>query len=89
MKKEKKENIFKTVYEKKETHLNAPIISCIGRSEIFIENYRGIIECNEELIKISTSIGLLYIEGENLWIKDFSKECLKVFGKFENISYRG
>lgn len=89
MKKEKVEKVIQKVYEKKDTHLNAPILTTVGRSELFLENYKGIIECNECCIKINTSIGIVNIIGNDLWVKEFRKECLKIFGKIENISFKG
>ncbi len=89
MKKEKKEKVFGKVYEKRDTHLNAPIITSIGKSELFLENYKGILECTEEIIKISTSVGVINIKGSNLWVKEFSKDNLKIFGKFESICFKG
>ncbi len=89
MKKEKKEKIFGKIYEKRDSHLNAPIITAIGRSELFLENYKGILECTEEIIKINTSVGTINIMGTSLWVKEFSKDSLKIFGKFENICFKG
>ncbi len=79
---------FKNNDIKKDTNLNAPIITIIGRSEIFLENYKNILEYNEQCIKINTSVGGLHIFGTNLWIKKMTDESLTIYGKFLDISYK-
>ncbi len=73
---------------KKDSVLNAPIITFIGKSEAFIENYKGIIEYTETSIKINTSLGELFIQGDDLWIRQMNEESLTVFGKICNITYK-
>ena len=42
-----------------------PVISMLGDCEVFIENYRGILEYSSEYLKVSTKIGII----ENLLTK--------------------
>jgi sporulation protein YqfC len=65
----------------------APIITALGRSEVCIENYKGILEYNNSLIKILTKIGNLHIEGKNLTISYFTNDEMKITGVINNISY--
>lgn len=65
----------------------APIITALGRSEVCIENYKGILEYNNTLIKILTKIGNLHIEGKNLTISYFTNDEMKITGVIHNISY--
>ncbi len=82
-----KEKYKNSIY-KKDNVLNAPIITFIGKSEAFIENYKGIIEYTEIGIKISTAIGELNILGDDLWIKQMNEESLTIYGKLESITYK-
>lgn len=65
----------------------APIVTAIGRSEVCIENYKGILEYNSALIKILTKIGSIHIEGKNLNISYFTNEEMKITGMIHNITY--
>lgn len=66
--------------------LNLPLITIIGRSKINIENFKSILEYSTIKIRISTSCGILKIEGTELYLKEFSKEKISIKGnilKFE------
>lgn len=65
----------------------APIVTAIGRSEVCIENYKGILEYNSALIKILTKIGSIHIEGKNLNIAYFTNEEMKITGMIHTINY--
>ncbi len=78
---------FQSIQVKKQNTLNAPIVTVIGVREIFLENYKNIMEYSEELIKINTSVGLLKIQGVDLWIKKMNNESLTIYGDIGQISY--
>ena len=42
-----------------------PVISMLGDCEVFIENYRGILEYSSEYLKVSTKIGNIRVSGSN------------------------
>ncbi|MFU0828051.1 MAG: Sporulation protein YqfC [Lachnoclostridium sp.] len=65
----------------------SPIVTAIGRSEVCIENYKGILEYNSGLIKVLTKNGSIHIEGRNLTISYFTNEEMKITGMIHNISY--
>lgn len=68
--------------------LNLPLITIVGRSKINIENFKSILEYSNVKIKISTSCGILKIEGTSLYLKEFSKDKIYIKGnilKFEFI----
>jgi len=60
--------------------LNLSHIELIGNREIFIENYKGIIEYTDTLIRVNTNPGPLKIEGKMLEIKNVSQEMLHIAG---------
>ncbi|MDF2952446.1 MAG: hypothetical protein K0S18_2029 [Anaerocolumna sp.] len=65
----------------------APIITAIGRNELYLENYKGIIEYNENIIRVLTGIGKVQIEGKNLNIDFFTNDEMKITGIIHNIQY--
>lgn len=68
--------------------LGAPIITATGRNEICLENYKGIIEYNGNLIKVQTKTCKICIEGERLNIDYFTNDEMKISGYINSIYYR-
>lgn len=68
--------------------LGAPILTATGRNGICLENYKGIIEYNGNLIKVQTKICKICIEGENLNIDYFTNDEMKISGYINAIYYR-
>lgn len=71
----------------KEAVLNLPLITILGREELFIENYKGIIEYSEETVRVSTGIGVLKIDGRGLFLKSILAESITLTGTFAAIQY--
>ncbi|MCI8342284.1 MAG: sporulation protein YqfC [Firmicutes bacterium] len=71
----------------KETVLNLPLMTILGREELFIENYKGIIEYGDETVRISTGIGVVKIEGRGLFLKSILPESITLMGTFTSIEY--
>jgi sporulation protein YqfC len=65
----------------------APIITAIGRNELYIENYKGILEYNSKSIRILTKIGRINIEGKNLNIEYFTNDEMKIIGMIFSIDF--
>jgi len=63
------------------------VITIRGQGELFVENYRGILECSETLIWISTKNFRLCIEGRNLTVAYYNNDEMKVTGTIEHISF--
>ena len=66
---------------------NLPLISVIGSEEFTIENYKGIVEYSEEIVRISTLSGIIKIEGKKLELMEITKEILSVKGTIVKIEY--
>lgn len=71
----------------KEIALNLPIISIIGNEDISITNYKGIIEYNEELIRIGSGSGTIRLEGARLVLRQITSEGVTVTGKIKKIEF--
>lgn len=66
----------------------APIITATGRNELCLENYKGIIEFNSNLIRIQTKLCRICIEGKNLNILYFTEDEMKITGYINTIYYQ-
>lgn len=63
------------------------VITIRGNEEIFIENYKGILECSETLIWISTQNFRLCMKGKHLSVAYYTNDEMKVTGNIEQISF--
>ena len=66
----------------------APIITATGRNELCLENYKGIIEYNDNLIKVQTKVCRICIEGKNLNILYFTEDEMRITGYIQAIYYQ-
>ena len=71
----------------KEIILNLPVISMIGNEDISISNYKGVIEYNDELVKISAGNGIIRLEGAGLTLKQITSENISVAGRIKKIEF--
>ena len=71
----------------KEIVLNLPLITLYGNEELNLENYKGIVEYTNERIRISTSKGVLKIEGRSLLLKQVTSENISVTGSIIKIEF--
>ncbi len=71
----------------KEIMLDLPLISLVGREEITLENYKGVLEYGEERLRVGTAAGILCLRGKELCLKQLSAECMVVTGKIEGIDF--
>lgn len=65
--------------------LDAPRVTIIGNFELGIENHRGLIEYNDNCVRVNTSIGVFKLTGSNLSIKNIDLEEIVITGSIENI----
>lgn len=66
----------------------APIITATGRNEICLENYKGIIEYNGNLVKVQTKACKICIEGKQLNIPYFNEDEMCITGYIQTIHYQ-
>jgi sporulation protein YqfC len=66
----------------------APIITATGRNELSLENYKGIIEYNGNLIKVQTKLCRICIEGKQLNILYFTEDEMRITGYIQAIYYQ-
>lgn len=82
-----KKNIAQALELPKEVMLNLPLITLVGREQLSIENYMGIIEYSCEQIRLNTNCGALKIIGKNLFVKEITSENIEVYGTIFSLEY--
>ena len=82
-----RKNVTEALELPKEIMLNLPLISLIGREEVTVENYKGILEYGEDVVRIGTAAGVFRLRGKNFCLKQLSAECLVVTGSVESMEF--
>ena len=85
MKNKEYRKIDKILEIPKEVCSNIPRFVIIGFQEIIIENYKGILEYEDFLVRINTYIGIININGYNLNLDTMTNDDIRVTGKIESI----
>ena len=61
--------------------LGIPSITVLGDREATIQNYKGIVEYDDNKVVLSTSLGVFTLSGENLDIKTVTDDDITLEGK--------
>lgn len=72
----------------KELLLNLPRITLVGDLQMLLENYGGVIEYNDELLRLKVREGEVVVRGKNFTIKHFLADELLIEGKIFSVEYR-
>ena len=72
----------------RELLFNLPRVTLIGNVHFYLENYGGIIEYNEEIVRLKIKEGEIIIRGEGLSIKNFYTDEIFIEGTIKLIEYR-
>lgn len=62
-------------------------ITILGFNEVFIENYKNILEYGDIFIKINTFDGTIHIHGFNLKLEQMTDDDIKVTGMIDSIDF--
>lgn len=71
----------------KEIISKTPKLTITGFEEIFIENFRGILEYEDYFARIKTEIGIISINGFNLKLNQMTEDDILVTGKIESLDF--
>ena len=82
-----REKLADTLDMSKEIILDTSKITLIGKREITVENYRGIIEYTPQKIILISNPSHIEICGCNLDIKTMTKDFLYITGSIEHIAF--
>ena len=88
MKKNLKERFADSFSVSKEIIMDTVHISMAGNSEIYIENYRGIVEYKKDIIRISIKDGVLCISGSDLAIQSIRVTDIFISGYIETVEFK-
>lgn len=87
VKKDIKEKVGDILELPQEIILDIPKLVLIGNKSLTIENYKGIIEYDENLIRINTNSHMIKITGNMLEIKVITAEEMLIVGDILTIEY--
>lgn len=71
----------------KDVIMNLPKISLTGDREIYVENYKRIIEYGADEIRLATNSGTVHIKGRELRIKLLRHTDILITGFFTVMEY--
>jgi sporulation protein YqfC len=71
----------------KDVVLGVPLVTVIGQNEVCVENYRGILEYTDKLIRIQTKLGKIHVLGRGLQIQYYNNDEMKITGHVMTIEY--
>lgn len=82
-----KSNIVESLELPKDIVYGAVIITAMGRNQVLIENYKGIIEYTREKVRVQTKNCQVTVEGKRLMIEYYTNEEMKITGFIKGILY--
>nr|MBQ8252392.1 YabP/YqfC family sporulation protein [Lachnospiraceae bacterium] len=63
------------------------LIGLTGREEVYIENYKGILECTSESVVIATGRCRVQIAGKDLKVDYYTNDEMKIEGLLHQITF--
>ena len=82
----KRKNKFNQILDMpRELDNTEPKLTMISFDEMFIENYKGILEYEEFFIKVATEIGTININGYKLTLEQITEDDIGIKGIIKSI----
>lgn len=69
--------------------MDIPKIIVTGDLEITIENHRGILAFDQDMVKVNSRVGAIRVEGKSFEILYIGGSTITIKGRFKSISYEG
>lgn len=85
----KRERMAESLKLPKDSVLGASIVTITGNRDVFVENYKGIIEYTDYRIMLQGKNCRIEICGKRLNILYYTNEDMKISGWIENVRYMG
>ncbi|MBU3840598.1 MAG: YabP/YqfC family sporulation protein [Candidatus Ruminococcus intestinipullorum] len=82
-----KERFAEATRMPKDVVLGASVLTIIGTGELYIENYRGIIEYTDVLVRIQAKGIKIKVQGKNLQIEYYTNDEMKIVGNIQALEY--
>ena len=64
-----------------------PKLTVLGREHALVENHTGIYQYRGQEICLYTKVGMLYVTGEELTLRELTPERLYISGRVEGLRY--
>ncbi|MBQ2803345.1 MAG: YabP/YqfC family sporulation protein [Lachnospiraceae bacterium] len=87
MQESKKEKFIETLQLPKDICLGALKVTMTGNYEVWVENYRGILEYTESTILLQAKTCQVCFEGSRLCIEYYTNEDMKISGCIQCVRY--
>lgn len=87
LKKNKLSRINKILEMPSEIVSSIPKITNLGFNKMMIENYKSILEYQDFFIRISTTIGIININGIGMKMEEMTKDDIIVEGEIDSIDF--
>jgi sporulation protein YqfC len=82
-----KETLSNALELPKDLILDVAKVTLIGSNNITVENHKGILEYNEDQIRVNTCNGILTIIGSKLNISSILQEEITITGEINSVGY--
>lgn len=82
-----RQKIAETADAPKDVIMGFPLIHLIGQCELCIENYRGILEYTQELIRVKSKVGIIRVTGNRMCIEYFLNDEMKIVGRIRKVEF--
>ena len=87
MKKNKISRINRILEMPSEVVSHVPKMTILGFKKIMIENYKSILEYQDFFIRLSTSLGIININGINMKMEEMTQDDIIVEGEIDSIDF--
>lgn len=71
----------------KDVVMKAAVVTVLGDFEVCIENYRGITEYTDCLVRVQTKGGQIRLTGEKLQVEYYTNDEMKITGKILTLEF--
>ncbi|MDF2839247.1 MAG: yqfC [Clostridia bacterium] len=82
-----KETLSNALELPKDIILDVARVTMIGSNHVIVENHKGILEYNEDQIRVNTGSGILIVIGSKLNIKSILQEEITITGEIDSVGY--
>jgi len=85
--KRKESDLLEKLHLPKDITQGAFILTAIGNKELYIENYKGILEYTADCIRVQGKNTYIIIKGRGLTIEHYTEEDMLIKGHIFSVDY--
>ena len=72
----------------KDVAMGLPILTITGTNDLCVENYRGMTEYTDQIIRLQSKSGQIKITGKKLEVIYYTNDEMKIHGHIRTIEYQ-